>query len=103
MEWEKQEGTSGMWMPENVGDTLVGEVVSVTEGAFGMNYSIKGEGGIEILTPSHKVLQVRLSKVKVGDVVKLVYTGTEPPSVKGHSPTRLYDVYVRKVVTEQVN
>lgn len=90
--WEKQE-SAGMWMPEKEMEELVGEVADIQEGGYGLQYSIKKEDGNTILTPSHKVLQSRMLKVRVGDIVKIVYKGEEPPSVKGRNPTKMYEVY----------
>lgn len=95
-EWEKQEGM-GIWFPSEEGDELIGEVVEINpEATYGVQYSIKKDDGEEILTPSHKVLQNRLGKIKVGDKVKIVYKGTEPPKVKGQNPTEMYEVYKEK-------
>lgn len=94
MTWKKQEGM-GFWSPEKEGDELVGEVTSVdTEGEYGTRYMIRNEDGDEVITPSHKVLQNRMLKAKKGDKVKIVYKGTEPPSVKGYSPTQIYEVFI---------
>ena len=96
MDWEKQEGM-GMWLPDKEDDELIGVVEDVLdEGAYGRQFSIKKEDGDTILTPSHKVLQSRMGKVKKGDQVKIVYKGEEPPAVKGNNPTKLYEVFVKK-------
>lgn len=93
-EWEKQEG-SGMWIPEIEGDELIGEITNIAEGTYGKQYCLKNDDG-EILTPSHKVLQNRLIKAKIGDKVKIVYKGEEPPSIKGNNPTKMYEVFIKK-------
>jgi len=95
MEWEKQE-SAGIWLPEKVGDMLVGVVVGVVEGMYGDQHIIEQEDKSEIKTPSHKVLQNRLVKAKKGDQVKVVYAGEEPPAVKGQNPTKMYDVFIKK-------
>lgn len=96
MEWIKQEG-AGFWNPEKEGEELLGEVVSIDdEGEYGRKYLLKDSEGKEVWTPSHKVLQSRMAKVKAGDMVRIVYTHDEPPQVKGHHPTKMYDVFVGK-------
>lgn len=93
--WEKQEG-SGLWLPEKEGDELIGEVTDVKEGTYGNQFVIKKQDGEEIRTPSHKVLQNRMTDATVGTKVKIVYIGEEPPSVKGQNPTKMYDVFFAK-------
>lgn len=93
MGWEKQEG-AGIWIPEKEKDELVGEVTFInTEGLYGVQYTIKKDDGEEVKTPSHKVLQNRMQKAKVGTKVKIVYMGNEPPKVRGQNPTEMYEVY----------
>ena len=52
------------------------------------------EDGVEMLTPSHKVLQNRLTNVKKGDNIRIVYKGTEDAKKKGYNPTEMYKVYL---------
>lgn len=95
-EWEKQEG-SNYWNPEIEGDELIGEVQKIdTEGEFGNRYTILKDDGEEMVTPSHRVLQTRMEKATLGQLVKIVFTGTQPPSVKGRNPTKMYDVFFGK-------
>lgn len=91
--WIEQEG-AGMWIPQNEGDELIGTVTDIVEGDYGKQYVIKKDDGEEIRTPSHKVLQNRMAKVKAGNKVKIVYTGEEPPSVKGQKPTKMYKAFI---------
>lgn len=94
-EWEKQEST-GMWIPTEEGQELVGEVVEIlTEGSYGPQWVIKTDEE-ETRTPSHKVLQNRMAKAKKGDTVKIVYKGEEPPNVKGQNPTKIYEVFIKR-------
>ncbi len=93
MAYKKQEG-AGIWLPKEEKDTLEGEVTHInTEGLYGTQYTIKTEDGEEVLTPSHKVLQNRMQKAAVGTKIKIEYTGTEPPKIRGQNPLTLYDVY----------
>jgi len=92
MAYKKQEG--GFWTPEKDGDELEGKVIEVIEGNFGKQYIIETEKDGLMTTPSHALIQVGLRKAKVDDKVKIVFKGTEPPKVKGHSPTNLYDVFI---------
>ncbi len=93
MTYKKQEG-AGIWIPEKEGDSLVGAVTHIdTEGLYGTQYVIKKSDGEEVRTPSHKVLQNRMQKAKVGTKVKVEYTGTEAPKIRGQNPTCMYDVF----------
>jgi len=91
-EWVKQEAQD-MWLPEQAGDELVGTVTDVTEGLYGKQHTIKKDDGTLIKTPSHKVLQNRLVECVAGDVVKIVFSGEQPPAVRGNNPTKIYEVF----------
>lgn len=94
-EWVKQEG-SGFWQPVKEGDELVGKVQEIKEGTYGQQYLIATADGKSVLTPSNKVLQSRMAKVEIGETVKIVYLGVEPPKQRGYKPTLLFDVFVKK-------
>ncbi len=92
-EREELKGTD-IWFPENKGDQLVGVVKEViTDGEFGTQHVIEKSDGSTLRTPSHKVLQSRLSQANVGDKLEINFVGEEPPAVKGHSPTKMYSVF----------
>lgn len=93
--FKKIEGDLNIWKPEKSGDQIQGVVLEIREAQFGKQWEIE-TGDSSIWTPSHRVLQNRLSKVKKGDTVKLVYTGQDLPKVKGNNPTALYDVFVEE-------
>ena len=93
-EYEKLEG-AGIWLPDKVEEELQGEVTDISEGLYGLQYTVKDTSG-EQRTPSHKVLQARLQKVKVGDTIKIVFKGTQPPKVRGQNPTSMYEVFRKK-------
>jgi len=95
-EWQKQEGGQNIWIPTEEGEELIGKVVNKQEGSYGPQWVIEDKEGNEHRTPSHKVLQNRMTSVEPDNEVKIVYLGEEPPSVKGQNPTRLYDVFVAK-------
>ncbi len=93
MGYVKQEG-AGIWLPEKEKEELEGEVTHInTEGLYGVQYTIKKSDGDEVLTPSHKVLQNRMQKAEKGTKVKIVFTGTEPPKIRGQNETKMYDVF----------
>ena len=100
--WEKQESNSDFWNPEKPEEELVGQVVAIRTGIYGNQYMIRKENGDEILTPSHKVLQAKMTKVLEGQKVKLVFLKQDLPKIKGQQGVRLYDVFVDKVATEKV-
>ena len=82
-----------IWLPENTGDKLEGEVLDLdSTGAYGLQATIKTEKG-ELTTPAHKWLQNCLRRVKTGERIEIIFTGEEPPKVKGQSPTKKYDVF----------
>jgi len=93
--WEKQEG-SGLWLPEKEGDELIGTVKEIKEGTYGNQFVIAKDDGEEVRTPSHRVLQNRMIDAKKGTKVKIVFTGEEPPSVKGQNPTKMYEIFFAK-------
>ena len=93
MEWEKL-ASGDIWSPQKSGDTLEGEVIACeTGGSYGPQWVIKTVDGKIAKTPSHKVLQSRMSLVKPGDHIKIVAGSKELPKVKGHHETQLYEVY----------
>lgn len=94
--WKEQESSGEMWLPENKGDELIGQLVNVEQGMYGNQYIIRLPEGNETKTPSHKVLQSRMSRVAIGETIKIVFEGQEPPAVKGQNPTKLYKVYVKE-------
>lgn len=96
VEWEKQEGAQDIWIPTEEGEELIGKVVNRAEGSYGPQWTIEDKEGNEHRTPSHKVLQNRMANVNPDDEIKIIYTGKEPPAVKGQNPTRMYDVFIAK-------
>lgn len=91
--FEKVESTSSFWKPDEIGQTIEGEVILVDTDDFGLVVKIKCDKD-EITLPSHKVLQNRLREVKVTDFIKVQYTGEELPKIKGQNPLKLYDVWI---------
>lgn len=94
-QWEKIEGGK-FWNPQEENDELSGEVIEITQGIYGSRWSIKTDNEEEILTPSHKLLQNRMSGIKVGETIRIVYKGTQPPAVRGQNPTKMYEVFRKK-------
>lgn len=103
-EWETMESAKNFWSPKAKGEEIQGEVVEITQGMYGSKYVIKTATG-DWTTPSHKVLQSKLSGAIIGDIVKITYDGEIPPRTRGENPTKIYIVQKKKVtpaVTEQV-
>lgn len=89
--WEEIGGNMDFWHPQEEGDELVGVIVGEVDGKYGKQHIIECSADKkDYLTPSHAVLQNRLSRCRVGDVVRLVYKGVIPDS-----RTRLYAVFKR--------
>jgi len=101
MVYVKQESELGFWTP-NIGEVLEGEVTEITTGMYGKQLLIKTLENNTMKTPSHKVLQAKLNKVVVGDKVRIVYVKDDLPTLKGNNPTKIYDVFVDKIVEELV-
>lgn len=95
-EFVKVESGGNIWLPKKVDEEIVGIVSEIIDGQYGKQYVFLQEDGNEITTPSHKVLQGRMAKVKKGDTVKIVHTGSDLPKVKGRNNTELYDVFVEQ-------
>lgn len=94
-EWEELKGMP-LWMPEETGEAIQGTIVKIEDDEErGRQYTIRTDKG-EIRLPSHKVLQNRLSDCKIDDDIKAVYQGEQPPSKRGYSPTRMYDVFKKR-------
>ena len=82
---EEVGGDLNIWNPaidSRKGDELVGEVVEIEEGMYGIEAKIRQHGtedanGKPIVwtTPAHRVLQSALEKLNVGDVVRIAYIG----------------------------
>jgi len=84
----------GIWMPEVKGNELKGEILKLdSDTQFGLQATLKDSKGEEVLTPSHKWLQNCMKRLAVGDKIRIVFDGEEPPKVKGQSPTKKYKVY----------
>jgi hypothetical protein len=91
--WEEVKGESNVWLPEEK-ESIEGFIMSIVQGQYGLQATIKGEKQ-EWTTPSHKVLQTRLSGCKVGDYVKITFEKEELPKVKGQKPTKIYSIQRR--------
>jgi hypothetical protein len=59
------------------------------------------KGGIHV-TPSHKVLQSRITHWVLGDKVKIKFVKQELPKVKGQNGAMLYEVWRDEPVQEEV-
>jgi len=94
-DFRKIETSGKIWLPKTKGEEVIGIVSAIVDGQYGKQYDILTEKGEDIRTPSHKVLQNRMVTVKKGDTIKIVFTGTDLPKVKGNNPTSLYDVYIK--------
>ena len=93
--FDKIESNNSFWNPSVIGEYIEGELQKKVDGDFGTICIIKTHDG-EVSTPSHKVLQNRMAKVNIGQIVRIVLTGEELPKIKGHNPTKLYEVYVKR-------
>jgi len=99
--WEEIKSDRVLWLPEVEGSELMGEVVEITQGQYGIQLVILNKEGEKITTPSHKALQVRLFNFKVGDKLKIKFMGIELPKIEGQNGTRLYTVYASVPAKEE--
>jgi hypothetical protein len=103
-EWTEVKSDTGLWNPATKGEQVEGEVVEIKQGQFGgIQIVLETAQHVKVTTPSHRALQSRLKGFQVGDFIKIVFTGTDLPKLKGNNPTRLYTVFKRPgVETEEV-
>lgn len=91
-EWKKVEVESNIWKPKVPGEELVGRVIKKTQGDYGVQVTVKTGDKKEVITPSHRSLQVRLNNIDTGDDVRIVFNG-QGEAKEGQSAPQLYDVY----------
>jgi len=87
-----------IWLPDEIGEELVGEIIEIDEGEYGIYAKIDTGEGEEIQTPAHKILQSRIELCEVGDLVRIVYRG-EVLS-KTRRKTRDYALFIKKRAEE---
>jgi len=95
-EWEPLKGD--IWQPTEVGEELAGVVTQINKGEYGTQYTIEVSPGESVETPSHRILQVMMARVKVGDEVRLVYKGDKNTG-KGN-PAKIYEAWRRRTALD---
>lgn len=100
-EWEEVKSSMNMWLPEKVGDILIGTILEKRDGSYGPQWLIKLETGEELWTPSHKVLQNRMNMIMLGSTVKIEKAEDLPPKVRGQNPTSMYKVSIKKAYNKK--
>lgn len=103
-EWQMIESNRIFWNPEKPGEELIGKLVTIGDGAYGKEFTLKvtkDSKEQDVKLPAHKMLQGLCSSLVLGDEVKVVFTGTQPPKVKGESPLRVYQLFRKMPVTEE--
>lgn len=102
VEWKEIKGDPVIfWNPDpenkgkDKGQKIEGTIIKLNpEGTYGLTAYIKTEEGQVYGTPSNRVLQNRLSQIKVGDYVEITYDGNIS-SKKGLNATKLFTVKIR--------
>ena len=91
----KKVSVGNLWIPTEEGDNVKGKVTKLIDmGAdFGVSHEILQEDGTKIRLPTHAVLQSKLSDIKEGDNIGVVYLREELPKIAGRKPTKIYEVY----------
>lgn len=80
---------------ELIGDELIGEVIALEEGMYGIEAKIEEVLSHMILTtPAHRILQTALAKLNVGDRVRITYVGVY--TTKNGQTAQNYKVARRK-------
>jgi len=92
-----QEVPDNFWSPEKEGESVEGVIVNIQKEEFGLRTTIETADKKQVILPSHKVLQSRLSSCKVGDMIKVIFEKKELPKIKGHNPTNIYKVLTKKI------
>jgi hypothetical protein len=95
-EWQPVEGNRNFWNPTKEGEEIIGKLIGISDGIYGKRYTLlttKDGKEEEIGFPSHKMLQSLLSGLAIGDMVKVVFKGTQPPKVRGENPMMVYEVF----------
>ena len=100
--YEKQESTGDFWSPTKEGEELEGTITRKFTGEFGCQFEIEKANKDLLTTPSHKDLQAKMSKVEVGDKVKLVFVKTDLPKIRGQNGAKIYDVYIDRPEEQKV-
>lgn len=104
-EWIAVEGEKNFWNPTKDEEEIVGKLAAIEDGMYGKKYTMQivKDGKDEmIVMPSHKVLQSRLAGCALGEEIKIIFKGTQPPKVRGENPTRIYIVLRKKPVSEEL-
>lgn len=77
---EEVGGDLNIWNPVangKIGDELEGLIREIREGQlYGIEAEIVEDDGTVWTTPAHKVLQSAIAHLRVGDSVRITYTGT---------------------------
>lgn len=92
MAYVEQKSDTELWLPDNIGEFIEGEVIEFRQGQYGKQVVIQDAKARIHVTPSHKVLQSRITHWVLGDKVKITYKGQELPKVKGQQGARIYEV-----------
>jgi hypothetical protein len=97
-DWQQVGGTTNAdsWKPEKEGDSIEGQYIDKREnvGPNGSNlYTLEQEDGTMRAVWGSTVIDDRMSTIKLGDMVKLVYVGKVPSKTPGRSPAKVFDVF----------
>ena len=91
-----------IWKEEEKGDTIEGKLVGKREkgGKYGnASYLIENDEGVHVVFGT-TVLEDRMRAVKTGDMIRIVFKGTEKN--KRSENTKIFEVFKKKpLVTEE--
>lgn len=82
------------WNPE-VGDDIVGTVVDYFNGQYGQQAIIETSDDERFTMPNHTMLNSLMTKVNIGDIVKVHYVEDKPSDKAGRSPLKVYKLYIK--------
>ena len=86
-----------IWKPEAEGDTLQGTLIQKREkgGRYEKESFIVETEDVSYVVFGTTVLEDRMQSVEIGDLVKIIYKGTEKN--KRNEDTKIFEVFKKKV------
>lgn len=94
-EWKKIEAQTFKF--DKVGAEIEGELVGIEDSKTYGNklFKIETEEGVKAIFGT-SVMESQMMNVKIGDYIKIVFTGTQPNKKKGQNDIKLFDVFVKE-------
>jgi hypothetical protein len=97
-EWEPIGKLAPIWKPTKAGESVEGTVFRVYEGTYGTAVDLETKQG-RITLPAHSNLVTAMTEMKVGDQVRIKYTGKG--STKKGQQFNKYEVTRKRATASQ--